>query len=90
MDSIPITCYIRDQSFVINVGPGTQTIAWLTDVVLFKYQKANFEDLNCRGVKFQNKLVDMNAQIKDVLPPNSEIYVLLEGDEEVDQVFGEV
>jgi hypothetical protein len=64
-------------------------VDWLADVVLCKYKRAQFERLNCRGVKYHNKMLDMNAAIAGQVKDQDEVYILLEGDDEVDQMFGD-
>jgi hypothetical protein len=84
-----VIAYIRDKSFEINIADGSQSVDWLTDVVLFKYKRRQFEKLNCRGVKYHNKMLDMNLSIASQVQDKEDVYILLEGDEEVDQMFGD-
>lgn len=88
-DSRTVTAFIRDKSFTINIADGSQTVEWLADVVLFKYKRNQFEKMNCRGVKYHNKLLDMQMPIAAQVENGHEVYILLEGDEEVDQMFGD-
>jgi disulfide oxidoreductase YuzD len=80
--------YIRDKSYEINIANGSQTVDWLADVVLFKYKRTQFEKLNCRGVKHQNKMLDMDQTIASQVENGKDVYILLEGDEDVDEMFG--
>jgi hypothetical protein len=84
-----VIAYIRDKSFEINIADGSQSVDWLADVVLFKYKRTQFERLNCRGVKYHNKMLDMNASIASQVQDKDDVYILLQGDEEVDQMFGD-
>ena len=84
-----VNAYIRDKSYLINVADGSQTVEWLSDVVLFMYKRALFEKLNCRGVKCHNKMLEMGMPIASQIENGSDVYVLLEGDEEVDEMFGD-
>ena len=88
-DSRVVTAFIRDKSFTINIADGSQTVDWLADVVLFKYKRSQFEKMNCRGVKYHNKLLDMQMPIAAQVENGHEVYILLEGDEDVDQMFGD-
>jgi hypothetical protein len=84
-----VIAYIRDKSFEVNIADGSQSVDWLADVVLFKYKRSQFEKLNCRGVKYHNKMLDMNLSIASQVQDKEDVYILLEGDEEVDQMFGD-
>ena len=84
-----VVAYIRDKSFLINVADGSQSVEWLSDVVLFKYKRAQFEKMNCRGVKCHNKLLDMSGTISSQVENGADVYILLEGDEDVDEMFGD-
>ncbi|EAY19722.1 hypothetical protein TVAG_433180 [Trichomonas vaginalis G3] len=84
-----VVAFIRDKSYTINIADGSQTVDWLADVVLFKYKRSQFEKMNCRGVKYHNKLLDMQSPIALQVENGQEVYILLEGDEDVDQMFGD-
>jgi hypothetical protein len=84
-----VIAYIRDKSYEINIADGSQSVDWLADVVLFKYKRSQFEKLNCRAVKYHNKMLDMEATIASQVADKEDVYILLEGDEEVDQMFGD-
>lgn len=84
-----VIAYIRDKCYEINIADGSQTVDWLADVVLFKYKRNQFEKLNCRGVKYHNKMLDMEAPIGSQVEDKHDVYILLEGDEDVDQMFGD-
>lgn len=84
-----VVAFIRDKSYIINIADGSQTVEWLADVVLFKYKRSQFEKMNCRGVKYHNKLLEMQTPIALQVENGQEVYILLEGDEEVDQMFGD-
>ena len=88
-DARIVTAFIRDKSYTINIADGSQTVDWLADVVLFKYKRSQFEKMNCRGVKYHNKLLDMQMPIASQVENGHEVYILLEGDEDVDQMFGD-
>lgn len=88
-DSRIVFAYIRDKAYEINVADGSQTVDWLADVVLFKYKRNQFEKLNCRGVKYHNNLLDMDGTIASQIEDRHDVYILLDGDEEVDQMFGD-
>ena len=84
-----VVAYIRDKCFTINIADGSQTVDWLADVVLFKYKRNQFEKLNCRGVKYHNNMLDMNRSLASQVENGHDVYILLEGDEEVDALFGD-
>ena len=88
-DSRIVYAYVRDKEYEINVADGSQTVDWLADVVLFKYKRNQFEKLNCRGVKYHNNLLDMERTIASQIEDRHDVYILLDGDEEVDQMFGD-
>lgn len=84
-----VLAYIRDKSYEVNIADGSQTIEWLADVVLFLYKRKQFEKMNCRGVKYHNKMLDMTLPIAAQVENGQDVYILLEGDEDVDQMFGD-
>lgn len=88
-EMMTVIAFIRDKSFEINVADGSQTVEWLADVVLFKYKRKQFEKLNCRGVKYHNGMLNMYGTIASQIEDGHEVYILLEGDEEVDAMFGD-
>ena len=84
-----VFAYVRDQAYEINIADGSQTVDWLADVVLFKYRRNQFEKLSCRGVKYHNKLLNMELPIASQVEDRHDVYILLDGDEDVDQMFGD-
>ena len=84
-----VFAYIRDQAYEINIADGSQTVDWLADVVLFKYRRNQFEKLSCRGVKYHNNLLNMDLPIASQVEDRQDVYILLDGDEDVDQMFGD-
>lgn len=84
-----VLAYIRDKSYEVNIADGSQTVEWLADVVLFLYKRKHFEKMNCRGVKYHNKTLDMSLPIAAQVENGQDVYILLEGDEDVDQMFGD-
>ena len=88
-DNHYVTAFIRDKSFKVNIADGSQKVEWLADVVLFMYKRSQFEKMNCRGVKLHNKLLDLQETISSQIQNKDEVYILLQGDEEVDGMFGD-
>lgn len=84
-----VVAYIRDKCYTINIADGSQTVDWLADVVLFKYKRNQFEKLNCRGVKYHNNMLDMSDTLVNQVENGHDVYILLEGDEDVDAMFGD-
>lgn len=84
-----VVAFIRDKSFVINIADGSQTVEWLADVVLFKYKRNQFEKMHCRGVKCHNQMLDMSLTIASQVENGHDVYILLDGDEDVDKMFGD-
>lgn len=84
-----VVAYIRDKCYVINIADGSQTVDWLADVVLFKYKRNQFEKMNCRGVKYHNNMLDMKKTLASQVENGHDVYILLEGDEDVDALFGD-
>lgn len=84
-----VVAYIRDKCYVINIADGSQTVDWLADVVLFKYKRNQFEKMNCRGVKYHNNMLNMKDTLKNQVENGHDVYILLEGDEDVDAMFGD-
>jgi hypothetical protein len=74
-----INVLIKDQKFKINVGSGNQTIRWLTDVAIYKYEY--YYGGKCGiayGMKLENgNTCDLKEIINTILKRETNVWVLL-------------
>ncbi len=74
-----INVLIKDQKFRINVGSGNQTIRWLTDVAIYKYEY--YYGGKC-GIAYSLKLengntCDLKDIINTILKRETNVWILL-------------
>ena len=80
--ALKINVHVRDQSFAVFCGAGTQKIRWLSDVALHRYEHFHNQDPGlAKGMRFENgTLIDMEVTICDKLTANSDVWVILKED----------
>ena len=84
-----IFVHIRDKTYKISVGAGEQTVEWLANVALLRFDRSGFDHISCRGFKYLDNLLDMDAPIVSQMQPDSHCYLLLHGDEGFDDNLGD-
>ena len=82
--SLQIHVHVRDVSFSIFCGSGTQRVRWLSDVALHRYEHFNGAGSDpglAKGMRFENgELIDMDLIIVEKLPPDTHVWVILKED----------
>ena len=84
-----IFVHIRDKTYTVSVGGGQQTVEWLANVALLRFDRSGFDHISCRGFKYLEKMLDMEGTIESQMEPDSHCYLLLEGDEGFDDNLGD-
>ena len=81
-EPIKIQVHVRDQSFTVFCGSGTQKIRWLSDVALHRYQHFHNQDPGlAKGMRFENgNTIDMELTINRELEPDNHVWVILKED----------
>ena len=84
-----IYVHIRDKTYTVSVGAGQQTVEWLANVALLRFDRSGFDHISCRGFKYLENLLNMEGTIESQMEPDSHCYLLLEGDEGFDDNLGD-
>ena len=79
-----IYVHIRDKTYTVSVGEGKQTVEWLANVALLRFDRSGFDHISCRGFKYLDNMLDMDGTIESQMQPDSHCYLLLMGDEGFD------
>jgi hypothetical protein len=84
-----IFVHIRDKTYTVSVGGGQQTVEWLANVALLRFDRSGFDHISCRGFKFFDNLLNLDAAIESQMQQDSPCYLLLESDEGFDDNLGD-
>ena len=78
-NSIYVNVLVKDKTFRIYCGNGTQRIRWLTDCAIFKYETFYYTKCGLAyGLKLENgENCNLESLIKDVLKNNENVWILL-------------
>ena len=80
--------HIRDKTYTISVGSGGQTIEWLANVALLRFDRSGFDHISARKIKYLDQELQMDEIIANKIQSDSHVYLLLEGDEGYDDNLG--
>ena len=80
--AMKIKVWVRDDSYDIFCGAGTQKIRWLSDVALHRYEHFHSGDAGlAKGMRYENgTLIDMEMTICEKLENNASVFVILKED----------
>lgn len=84
-----IFVHIRDKTYTVSVGAGQQTVEWLANVALLRFDRTGFDHISCRGFKYLEKMLNLAGTIESQMQPDSHCYLLLEGDQGFDDNLGD-
>ena len=86
--AMKIFVHIRDKTYPVSVGEGLQTVEWLSNVALLRFDRSGFDHISSRGFKYLDNMLNMEGTIASQMPDGSHCYLLLEGDEGFDDNLG--
>ena len=84
-----IYVHIRDKTYTVSVGEGKQTVEWLANVALLRFDRSGFDHISCRYFKYLDNKLDMDGTIASQMKEDSHCYLLLQGDEGFDDNLGD-
>jgi hypothetical protein len=84
-----IFMHIRDKTYTVGIGAGQQAVEWLANVALLRFDRSDFDHISCRGLKYLDRIVNMEGPIATQMQPDSPCYLLLEGDQGFDDNLGD-
>mgnify|MGYP001027884702 CR=1 FL=1 len=84
-----IFVHIRDKTYTVSVGAGLQTVEWLANVALLRFDRTGFDHISCRGFKYLDNMLNLTGTIESQMQPDSHCYLLLEGDQGFDDNLGD-
>lgn len=84
-----IYVHIRDKTYTVSVGAGQQSVEWLANVALLRFDRSGFDHISCRGFKYLDKMLDMESSIVAQMQEDAHCYLLLQGDEGFDDNLGD-
>ncbi|OHT06737.1 hypothetical protein TRFO_05404 [Tritrichomonas foetus] len=84
-----IFVHIRDKTYTVSVGAGQQSVEWLANVALLRFDRTGFDHISCRGFKYLDNMLNLTGTIESQMQPDSHCYLLLEGDQGFDDNLGD-
>ena len=84
-----IYVHIRDKTYTVCVGEGNQTVEWLANVALLRFDRTGFDHISYRDFKYLDKSLNSNETISSQMEPDSHCYLLLDGDQGFDDNLGD-
>ena len=84
-----IYVHIRDKTYTVSVGDGKQTVEWLANVALLRFDRSGFDHISCRYFKYLDNKLNMEGTIASQMKEDSHCYLLLQGDEGFDDNLGD-
>ena len=84
-----IFVHIRDKTYTVSVGAGQQSVEWLANVALLRFDRTGFDHISCRGFKYLDNMLSLSGTIESQMQPDSHCYLLLEGDQGFDDNLGD-
>ena len=84
-----IHVHIRDKTYSVSVGDGQQSVEWLSQVALLRFDRTGFDHISSRDFKYLDKSLDMQGTIAEQMEDGAHCYLLLHGDEGFDENYGD-